>query len=147
MTLGIIWLGAHLVMAGELTVGQLVAFNMLGALLMIVLEKRKDIAILKSLGASEQMVWKIFILEGILMSAIGLGIGLVLAVGIYVLHTNLEFGLISIPQGSMMTAYPSSLRFSDVLIVSFTVIAIGTLASLVPASKAKKVITTFSLNN
>lgn len=122
----------------------LVAFNMVGALLMIVLAKRKDIAVLKSMGATDQMIWRIFLMEGVLMSAIGLIIGLVLAIGIYVVHKQLPHGLISLAQGFVQPAYPASLRIGDLIMVSITVLFIGGLAGLIPANKARKISATFS---
>lgn len=122
----------------------LVAFNMVGALLMVVLAKQKDIAVLKSMGATDGMIWRIFLLEGILMSGIGLVIGLVLAISLYFIHKGLPNGLISLSQGFVQPAYPASLRLGDILLVSFTVLFIGGLAGLIPASKAKRVSAKFS---
>ena len=122
----------------------LVAFNMVGALLMVVLAKKKDIAVLKSMGATDNMIWRIFLLEGILMSGIGLVIGLVLAIGLYLVHKGLPHGLISLSQGFVQPAYPASLRIGDIFLVSFTVLFIGGLAGLIPANKAKKVSAKFS---
>ena len=122
----------------------LVGFNMVGALLMIVLAKKKDIAVLKSMGASDQMIWRIFMLEGILMSAIGLVIGLMVAVGLYSVHKSLPNGLISLAQGFVQPAYPASLRIGDLFMVTITVLFIGSLAALIPAAKAKKIKPIFS---
>lgn len=115
----------------------LVAFNLIGALWMVVLEKRPDIAILKSMGASEKMVSRIFLYEGILLSAIGLLIGFVLALGIYWLQKNV--GLVGVPGEAIVEAYPISLRATDFIVVSVTVLLIGLLASILPARRAKRV--------
>ncbi len=117
----------------------LVAFNMVGALWMIVLEKKKDIAILKSMGATDSLVRQIFLGEGLLICVLGMLIGMVIAVLLYVVHVNLEYGLISIPQGFLVTAYPISLRVWDFLVIGFTVIAIGGFASILPANRAARV--------
>ena len=122
----------------------LVAFNMVGALLMVVLAKQKDIAVLKAMGATDGMIWRIFLLEGILMSGIGLVIGLFLAISLYFVHKGLPHGLISLSQGFVQPAYPASLRLSDILMVSVTVLFIGGLAGLIPANKARKVSAKFS---
>ncbi len=116
----------------------LVAFNMIGALWMIVLEKKRDIAILKAMGAQEGLVRRIFLSQGVLMSLLGLVLGFAIALGLYGLHTHLEHGLISIPQGFVVSAYPLTLRLSDFFLVGLTVLFIGLLASLLPANKAKK---------
>jgi lipoprotein-releasing system permease protein len=117
----------------------LVAFNIVGALWMIVLEKREDIAILKAMGLSDQKVRSIFLQVGLLLCGIGMVVGFVLAVSLYLIHTNLEYGLISIPQGFLVTAYPISLRGMDFVVIGLTVLLISFLASLPAANKARKV--------
>lgn len=115
----------------------LVAFNMVGALWMIVLEKKKDIAILKSMGATDKMVRSIFLNEGLLLCLFGLVLGFVLAMIFFIIQAT--YGIITIPDGFVVTAYPISLRFFDFVNVSLTVIAIGFVASLAPAAKAQKI--------
>lgn len=117
----------------------LVAFNMIGSLWMIVLEKKEDIAILKSMGATDHLIRSIFLQEGLLLCGIGMIAGFIIAVGLYLLHTNLPYGLISIPQGFLVTAYPVSLRLIDFVLIAFTVLSIGLLASLAPAFRAQRV--------
>ncbi len=117
----------------------LVAFNMIGALWMIVLEKKRDIAILKAMGATQSLVRRVFLSQGILMSLLGLALGFAVAIGLYLLHTHLENGLVSIPRGFVVSAYPLTLRWVDFLLVGLTVLSIGLLASVLPADKARKV--------
>ncbi len=115
----------------------LVSFNMVGALWMIVLEKQKDIAILKSMGALDQMVRNIFLIEGLLLSLLGISMGFALAILIY--GAQKAFGLVSIPGNFVVEAYPISVRFIDFVIVAMTVAAIGLLASIPPALRAQRV--------
>jgi lipoprotein-releasing system permease protein len=115
----------------------LIAFNLVGSLWMFVLEKKKDIAILKSMGATNRTVRNIFLKEGVLLSALGLGIGLTLAVLLYLAQKQLD--LVSIPGSYVVSAYPISLRWGDVLVVAVTVIGIGLLASVPPALRAVRV--------
>ena len=115
----------------------LVAFNMIGSLWMIVLDKRRDISILQSMGANKKLVKKIFIYEGLLISGMGLIIGIVLALLFYSAQKN--FGLIGIPQGFIIDAYPIQLRFRDFIVVSITVFAIGILISILPAFRAGRI--------
>jgi lipoprotein-releasing system permease protein len=117
----------------------LVAFNMIGSLWMIVLEKKNDIAILKSMGATRQMVRNIFLMEGVFLCTFGMVIGFAVALGLYFLHVNLENGLISIPQGFLVTAYPVSIRGIDFIVIAATVIVIGLIASILPALRAQRV--------
>jgi lipoprotein-releasing system permease protein len=117
----------------------LVAFNMIGALWMIVLEKQKDISILKSMGATKESIRNIFLSEGLLLCFFGMLIGYVIAIGLYLLHVNLPNGLVSIPQGFVVTAYPISLRAMDFLVIAITVLSIGGIASMLPARRAMRV--------
>jgi lipoprotein-releasing system permease protein len=117
----------------------LVAFNMIGSLWMIVLEKKPDIAILKSMGATDRTIRSIFLLQGILLCALGMLAGFAVALGLYFVHTALPEGLISIPQGFLVTAYPISLRALDFVLIAITVLSIGMLASLLPAFRAQRV--------
>ncbi|MEM0994870.1 MAG: FtsX-like permease family protein [Bacteroidota bacterium] len=115
----------------------LIAFNLIGSLWMIVLEKKKDIAILKSMGAQDKSVRNIFLYEGLLLCTIGLGIGFVLALLFYVLQKN--FGLIRIAQGFIIDYYPISIRAMDFVAVTMVVLLVGFLASLPAAFRAKRI--------
>ncbi len=120
----------------------LVAFNLIGTLWMIVLEKRKDIAILKSMGTNNIEIRNIFLGEGFLLSLLGVIIGIVLALILY--YIQIKYGIIGFPDGFVISSYPISLRISDILIVCLTVLFIGMLASLPPALRAQKVPTIFN---
>ncbi len=117
----------------------LVAFNMVGALWMIVLEKQKDITILKSMGATEKLIRNIFLNEGLLMCLTGLISGFVIAMGLYAYHVYADGGLVPLPPGFATDRYPVALKFSDFIVVAITVISIGMLASLPAASRAMRV--------
>ena len=115
----------------------MIAFNLIGALWMAVLEKKSDIVILKSMGATDNMVRNIFLNQGIFLSIIGLCIGFVLAIIIYILQK--EVGIITIPGNSSIDSYPVSMRSSDFLVVILTVLIIGLIASVPPAMRAKRI--------
>lgn len=115
----------------------LMAFNMVGALWMIVLDKQKDISVLKSLGADDPVIRRIFLGEGLLLTALGMVIGMVLAVGLYIVQKT--YGIVSIPQGFLVESYPISMRVQDFIPVTLTVLIIGLLASLPPAGRAVRV--------
>jgi lipoprotein-releasing system permease protein len=115
----------------------LMAFNLIGALWMIVLDKQKDISILKGIGASDGDVRRIFMLVGLMLTGLGMAIGLILAIGLYALQK--QYGLVTIPQGFMVTSYPIAMRASDFIPVVFTVGVIGVLAALLPAQRAASV--------
>jgi lipoprotein-releasing system permease protein len=115
----------------------LMAFNTVGALWMIVLDKQKDISILKSMGATDRLIHRIFLLEGILLTLLGMGIGIVLACILYFIQKT--YGIISIPQGFLVESYPIAMRVGDFIPVILTVTGIGLLASLAPARRAIQV--------
>ena len=115
----------------------IIAFNMVGSLWMMVLEKKKDISILRSMGYETRHIRNIFLMEGFIITGVGLVIGNVLALVLYIMQKY--FDLIKIPDGFMINAYPVELKFVDFIIVAVTVFCIGWLASLLPAYRAGKV--------
>ncbi|MBP7272942.1 MAG: ABC transporter permease [Saprospiraceae bacterium] len=115
----------------------LVAFNMIGALWMVILDKKQDITILKSMGANSQLIRNIFLYEGLFYCAIGIGIGYMLAILLYILQK--QYGLVSIPEGFAINAYPVNLRLIDFVIVAATVLLIGLSATLLPARFAANI--------
>jgi lipoprotein-releasing system permease protein len=111
------------------------AFNMIGALTMLVLEKQKDISVLHALGGNRNFIQKIFLSEGLLLALIGGGIGMLLAILIALLQIN--FHLIPLQGGSFLIDYfPVKLRLIDFLLVGTTVFVIALLASWLPSRKA-----------
>lgn len=113
------------------------AFNMIGALTMLVLEKKEDISVLNALGASEKFIQRIFLSEGILLSVIGGGFGMLLALAMALLQLKYHF----IPlQGEtfLINYFPVKLKLSDFLLVGFTVFVIAVIASWIPSRKAAR---------
>jgi lipoprotein-releasing system permease protein len=113
------------------------AFNMIGALTMLVLEKQKDISVLHALGGGRSFIQRIFLSEGMLLALIGGGIGMLLAWGIALLQ--LKYHLIALEGGSFLIDYfPVQLKLSDFLLVGATVFFIAFLAAWLPSRKAAK---------
>ncbi len=111
------------------------AFNMIGALTMLVLEKQKDIAVLKAMGADEGYVQSIFLSEGFLLALVGGLSGILLAVGICLLQ--MKFHLIKLAGGTfIINYYPVKLIASDFVLVAATVFFVAILASWIPSRKA-----------
>ena len=117
----------------------LVAFNMVGSLWMMVLEKKQDISILKSMGAQDKLIRNIFLNEGLLLCGMGLVSGFVIAIILYLLHVYTEGGLVPLPPGFASDRYPVALKTVDFVVVATTVIVIGLLASLPAALRAMRV--------
>ncbi len=113
------------------------AFNMVSALTMLVLEKKKDINVLQSLGAGRQMIYKIFLTEGLLLGVIGAITGIILALIICIVQ--LKFKLIKLQGGSFLIDYfPVKIVFTDLLLVAVTALGIVFLATWFPAYKASR---------
>jgi lipoprotein-releasing system permease protein len=111
------------------------AFNMVGALTMLVWEKQKDIHVLKALGASSGLVQKIFLTEGMLLGMLGGMIGMLLALVICLLQ--LKYKLIPLQGDSfLIDYYPVKLVATDFLLVLGTILVVALLASWIPARKA-----------
>ena len=114
----------------------LISFNLVGALWMIVLEKRQDIATLRSLGMTAANIRNLFLRVGLIICGLGILAGFVLALAVGWLQIN--YGILNLP-GYIFEAYPIALRPLDFLIVAVTVLLIGLLASLLPALRAREV--------
>lgn len=113
------------------------AFNMIGALTMLVLEKQKDITVLHALGGSNGFIQRVFLSEGLLLAIIGGGIGMLLAV--LIAWLQIKYHLIPLTGGSFLINYfPVKLRLMDFLLVGGTVFVIALLASWIPARKAAR---------
>ncbi len=113
------------------------AFNMIGALTMLVLEKRKDISVLQALGADKNLIKKIFLSEGLLLAVTGAGIGIGLA--LILCFVQVKFKLIKLAGSSFLIDYfPVKLILSDFLLVIATALLISFIASWFPAKKASE---------
>jgi lipoprotein-releasing system permease protein len=111
------------------------AFNMVGSLSMLVLEKQRDIQILKAMGAGNRLVQKIFLLEGVLLSTIGSVGGVLLA--LFICYLQITFKLVPLEGASfLIDYYPVEWRVGDLIAVACAVITIGVAASWMPSRKA-----------
>ena len=113
------------------------AFNMVGALTMLVWEKQKDIHVLKALGADNGMIQKIFLSEGLLLALMG-GIGGILLAAIICI-LQIKYKLIPLEGGSfLIDYYPVKLVPMDFVLVLSTIAIVALLASWLPARKAAR---------
>jgi len=107
-------------------------FNIVGALSMLMLDKKKDISTLRSLGCTLQDIQFLFFKKSMLTILLGMAIGLSIGLGLAFLQQT--FGFISMGGGSfVVNTYPVAIVFADVVLVSITVLIIGVLASWYPA--------------
>lgn len=111
------------------------AFNMIGALTMLVLEKQKDIAVLKAMGASNNRILHIFLNEGFLLAGIGCVSGMVLA--FLICMAQIKFKLVKLTGGTfIIDAYPVKMYVQDFLLVALTVSLVAVSAAWIPSRKA-----------
>lgn len=111
------------------------AFNMVGALTMLVLEKQKDIQVLKALGANNNFIQRIFLNEGMLLALIGGTVGILLA--ILMCWLQVKYKLVPLQGESfLIDHYPVKLVPTDFLLVLSTIFVVALLASWVPSRKA-----------
>jgi lipoprotein-releasing system permease protein len=111
------------------------AFNMIGALTMLVLEKKQDISVLHALGADRSFIQRIFLTSGLLLAFLGGGAGMLLAFLIGTAQTR--FHLVPLEGNTFMVNYfPVKMVYTDFILVSITVIVIALIASWIPARKA-----------
>lgn len=116
------------------------AGNTIGSLYILVIEKRKDLNVLASIGFTGNQARAIFAWQGLIMAFVGGFIGVLLGVGICYLQSEYGFVKLDSAASFMFNAYPVDLRMNDVLLVFATVLFLGWLTSLYPAFKAKQII-------
>ncbi|MBO5106915.1 MAG: FtsX-like permease family protein [Bacteroidales bacterium] len=110
----------------------IIAFNIFGSLSMLIIEKRGDIETLRSLGAQDRLIRRIFVLEGWMISLTGLAAGLVVGTGFALLQQH--FGFINMPGQFIVQAYPVILSWTDILLTVIGVAAIGYIIALLPVA-------------
>ncbi len=114
-------------------------FNLIGSLSMLILDKKKDIAVLHSMGASNRIIRKIFLFEGMMISLLGGLLGLLL--GGFITWLQMEFGLIRLgtPGGSFVVDYyPVDMQFLDFLYIFITVGIIGFFSAWLPVKQISR---------
>ena len=121
-------------------------FNVISSLSMLIMEKRKDISVLKAMGANDKLIHKIFINEGLMISVVGGLIGLF--IGVIAVLIQEHFGIIRLGNGGnyIIDAYPVALEMTDVVLVFVTITVIGSIASFFTANKSIEKMEDVSLN-
>ena len=111
----------------------IIAFNIFGCLTMLIIEKEGDIATLRSMGATDSTIHRIFTVEGWLISLLGLAAGLLIGIAFALIQQH--FGIIRMPGGFMTRAYPVVLQLSDILITVIGVTVVGYIIAWIPSRK------------
>ena len=110
-------------------------FNVIGSLSMLIIDKRNDVVTLRNLGADDQLISRVFLFEGYMITFFGALIGV--ALGLLLCFVQQEFGLISLGNGSsagafVVDAYPVSVYAADIILVLITVLVTGFLSVFFP---------------
>jgi len=123
----------------------IISFNIIGSLTMLVLEKAKDISILKAMGGNAVLIQRIYLLNGMLASTIGAGVGLLL--GYVVCLLQIKFHFLKLSNGSdssfVIDYYPVVLKWADPFVTVLIIISVSLFASYFPARKAGESVMSF----
>lgn len=111
------------------------AFNALGSLTMLVIEKKKDIATMMSYGANTNFIKTIFLSNGLFIALIGCAAGMI--IGVALVYLQEHYGLVKM-HGAIVENYPVKLLLKDVLLVGVTAMVLGVFTGFYPAMKASK---------
>ena len=111
------------------------SFTLVSSLTMLVIEKEKDISVLHALGGNRNFIQRIFLSAGLLLTFLGAGCGILLALLIAWLQINYKLIPLS-GESFLIDYYPVTLKIGDLLLVAVTVIVIALLASWIPSRKA-----------
>ena len=115
-------------------------FNIISSLSMLVIEKKEDVTTLRNLGADDQLISRIFLYEGCMITAIGAVIGI--GIGLLLCWIQQEYGIVSLGRSTgnfVITAYPVSVHYTDVAVIFLTVLTVGFISvKLVPKRAASQ---------
>jgi lipoprotein-releasing system permease protein len=115
------------------------AFNIISSLVMVVMEKTREIGILKSMGASSTSVMKIFMFEGLLVGIFGTALGCIIGYSLGFLQ--LHYHLISLPSDVyLISALPIKMKLYDFISIASVSMVLSLVASVYPAYKASKLV-------
>jgi lipoprotein-releasing system permease protein len=112
------------------------SFNIIGSLSMLIIDKKADIETLRSLGANNRLIQRIFLLEGSMISIVGALVGVLLGTTISLIQQH--FGLLKLGTGYVVEAYPIVTNMTDILLVFITVLVMGFLAAWYPTKYIRR---------
>ena len=112
----------------------IIAFNIFGSLTMLMIEKEDDIKTLRSLGARTSLIRITFVLEGWLITLMGLAAGVVL--GLLLVLAQKQFGFVKMPGDFALLDYPVVINWLDITITAISVAVIGYIIALIPARRS-----------
>lgn len=114
-------------------------FNIIGSLSMLIIDKKDDVMTLRSLGANDKLISRIFLFEGRMISTLGAIIGII--IGLFLCYLQQEYGLVALGKSSgnfVVDAYPVSVHAVDIIVILVTVIIVGYLSVWYPVRYLSK---------
>ncbi len=115
------------------------AFNIVGSLTMVVVEKRSDIGVLQAMGVAPADIRRIFLLEGLLIGGVGTGLGLVLGLGLSLAQQYFKLVPLAGADSFMIDAYPVSIQPLDLVLIVSASLGLCVLAAFYPATRAARI--------
>ena len=112
------------------------AFNIVGSLTMVVIEKRRDVGVLRAMGVSQSNIKRIFLAEGALIGSVGTGLGLFLGLGLAWLQQHFKLVPMAQAESFMIDAYPVVIQPLDIALIAVVSFGLCVLAAVYPASRA-----------
>jgi len=112
------------------------AFSIVGSLTMVVIEKRRDVGVLQAMGVSRRNVRRIFLFEGVLIGALGAGLGFVVGLSLALLQKYFALVPLLGAESFLIDAYPVSIRVFDLVVIGGVAFGLCVLAALYPAARA-----------
>jgi lipoprotein-releasing system permease protein len=116
------------------------AFNTIGSLYMLVLEKKADLIILKGMGFVPQTAFRLFLFESLLIAVVGGLGGILLGAGFVLGQENFGWVALQNAESFVVQAYPVKLEIMDLLNVFITLLVLGLVTAIYPASKAAAIV-------
>ncbi|PEN12568.1 permease [Longibacter salinarum] len=112
------------------------AFNIVGSLTMVVIEKRRDVGVLRAMGVSKSNIKRIFLTEGALIGGVGTGLGLVLGLGLALIQQHFKLVPMAQAESFMIDAYPVVIQPLDIMVIAIVSFGLCVLAAVYPAARA-----------
>lgn len=114
-------------------------FNIVGSLTMIVIEKRRDVGVLRAMGVTQKNIRRIFLIEGLLIGGLGAGAGLILGLALAFLQQTYQLVPLAGSESFLIDAYPVSIQLLDIGAITIVALILCVLAAIYPANRASKI--------